>query len=138
MEDTDLKTRRRAIQQIVDAAKPQHEPEVQAAIDTYEEARAKTREAPMLEMRFADRRVACFDYGSLEEAWFLSDGKFTLRFGRKQIIAEGKNLRRLFDTIIEHRQRFICEGTGDEEASKPEDAAHIDKITIQRVSEDQL
>ena len=138
MEDTDLKTRSSTIQKIVDAAMPKHEPEVQAAKDAYDEARAKSREAPMLEIRFRDGRVGCFPYTSLDEAWLLSEGKFTLRFGRKQIIAEGKNLRRLFDTIIEHRQRFICEGTDEEEAAKPEDVSHIDKITIQVVPEDQM
>jgi len=138
MEDTDLKTRSSAIQKIVDAATPKHEPEVQAAMDAYDEARAKAREAPMLQIRFADGRVGCFDYASLSEAWILSEGKFTLLFGKKEILVEGKNLRRKFTTIIEHRQRFICEGTDQEEEDKPEDASHIDKITTRLVSEDRL
>jgi hypothetical protein len=138
MEDTDLKTRSSTIQKIVDAAMPKHEPEVQAAKDAYDEARAKSREAPMLEIRFRDGRVGCFPYTSLDEAWLLSEGKFTLRFGRKQIGVEGKNLLQKFTTIKEHRQKFICEGTDEEEASKPENASHIDRITMQLVPEDQL
>ncbi len=138
MDGTDLKTRRSPIQQIVEAARPKHEPEVQAAMDAYEEIRARSREAPMLEIRFPNGRLVSFDYARLEEAEFFPEGKFILRFGRKEIIAEGKNLQRLYTTITERRQKFIREGTDEEEASKPEDAHHIEKILIQPVPEDQL
>ena len=89
----------------------------------------------MLEIRLSDGRLISFDYARLGEAWFLPEGKIILRFGRKEVIAEGKNLKRLYTTITERRQRFICEGTDEEEAGKPEDAPHIDKITIQLVPE---
>jgi hypothetical protein len=138
LEDTDLKIRSTAVQKIVEAAKPKHEPEVLAAIDAYDEVRARSREAPMLEIRLSDGTLASFDYARLAEAWFHPQGKIILRFGRKEVIAEGKNLQRLYTTIIEHRQRFICEGTDEEEAAKPEDVSHIDKITIQVVPEDQM
>jgi hypothetical protein len=138
MEGTDLKTRRGAIQQIVDGARPKHEPEVLAAIDAYDKVRGESREAPMLEIRFRDGSLAAFDYQSLHEAKSPHEGKMILRFGRKEIIVDGKNLRRYFTTITEHHQRFIFEGTDQEEASKPEDASHIDRITIQLVPEDQL
>jgi hypothetical protein len=138
MEDTDLKTRSSAIQKIVEAARPKHEPEVQAAMDAYDEVRAQSREAPMLEIRFLGGRLMSFDYARLGESEFLPEGKIILRFGRKEVIAEGKNLRRLYTTITERRQRFICEGTDEEEAGKPEDGPHIDKISIQVVPEDQL
>jgi hypothetical protein len=138
MEDTDLKTRRGAIQQIVDGPRPKHEPEVQAAKDAYDEVRARSREAPMLEIRFRDGSLEAFDYQSLHHAKSPHEGKILLRFGRKEVIVEGKNLRRRFTSIIEHRQRYISEGTDEEEASKPEDASHIDRITIQLVPEDQL
>lgn len=138
MEDTEVKTRRSAIQQLVDAANPKHEPEVQAAIESYDEVRARSREAPMFDIRFPGGRVASFDYARLGESEFLPEGKIILRFGRKEIVAEGKNLRRLYTTITERRLRFICEGTQEEETHKPEDASHIDSITIRLVPEDQL
>jgi len=138
MEDTDLKTRRSAIQQLVDAANVKHEPEVQAATESYDEARARSREAPMFDIRFADGRIKSFDYSHLGESDFLPEGKIILRFGRKEIVAEGKNLDRTYTKITEHRLRFICEGTQQEEKHKPEDAPHIDTITIQLVPEDDL
>ena len=130
MEGTEVKTRRSAVQQLVDAAQPRHEPEVEQAIDDFQEARARSREALMLDVRLADGKIASFDYGRLADSEFLPEGKFILRFGRKEITAEGKNLLRVYTTITEHRQRSIQEGTDIEEKLKPEDAPHIDKITI--------
>ena len=138
MEDTDVITRRSPIQQIVDSPGPKHEPEVEKAKRAYDEIRGRSNEVPMLEMRFRDGRIRSFDYGRLAEADSPHDGKVIFQFGRKEIILEGKNLRRLYTTITEHRQKFITEGTDEEEVSKPEDASHIDTITIQLIPEDQL
>jgi hypothetical protein len=128
MEDTDLKTRRSAVQQLVDAARPKHEPEVQAAMDAYDEARARSRAAPMLEIRFREGSIRTFDYAQLAETEFVDEGRFILFFGRKQIVVAGKNLRRTHTTISERRLRSICEGTQEDESLKPEDAPHIDSI----------
>jgi hypothetical protein len=100
------------------------------AADTYQEARARSREAFMLELRFTDGTLVSFDYSHLAKSKFLPEGKIVLRFGRDEVTAEGKNLRRLYSTITEHRQRFIEEGTDEEEKHKSEDAHHIDKIAI--------
>jgi hypothetical protein len=100
------------------------------AADAYKEARARSREALMLDVRFTDGMVVSFDYSHLAKSRFLPDGKIVLRFGRDEVTAEGKNLPRLYSAITEHRARFIQEGTDAEEGLKPEDAAHIDKIAI--------
>lgn len=104
--------------------------EVDDATDSYKEARSRSREAIMLHVRLADGTVVSFDYVHMGKAKFFPSGKFILRFGRDEVIAEGKNLRRLYDAITEHRVRFIHEGTDEQERLKPEDEPHIDKIEI--------
>jgi len=99
------------------------------AADAYREARARSREAFMLDVRFTDGTVVSFDYSHLAKSKFLP-GKIVLCFGRDEVTAEGKNLLRLYSTITEHRARFIQEGTDEEEGLKAEDAPHIDKIAI--------
>jgi hypothetical protein len=140
MDETDLKTRRAAsaVQQLAEAARPKHEPEVQAAIEAYDEARARSRDAPMLEIRFCGGKIRTFDYANLAETELVDEGKFVLLFGSKQILVEGKNLRRLHGMISERRQRFICEGTQEDEKLKPEDAAHIDRIAVEPAPEDRI
>jgi hypothetical protein len=36
----------------------------------------------------------------------------------------------MYETVSEHRARFIQEGTESEEGLKPEEAAHISRIVI--------
>lgn len=130
MEDTEVKERPSAVGRVGKTVRPRHEPEVAEAMDVYEEARARSREAFMLELRFKDGKVRNFDYGHLSESEFTPQDKIVLRFGGKEVTAEGKNLRAVYTSITEHRRRFIHEGTDEEEAGKPEAAAHIDKIEI--------
>jgi hypothetical protein len=130
MEDTDLIERASAVERVTKAVRPQHEPEVKEAIDAYEEVRARSRETFMLELRFRDGRVRNFDYAHLQESEFVPHDKMILRFGTREVTAEGRNLRAVYTLITEHRRRFIHEGTDEEEAGKPENAAHIDKIEV--------
>ena len=92
----------------------------------------------MLEIRFCGGKIRTFDYANLAETEFVDEGRLILVFGAKQIVVEGKNLRRLHSTISERRQRFICEGTQEDEILKPEDAAHIDRIMVELVPEDRI
>jgi hypothetical protein len=135
MEDTDLKERLSAVEKISRTARPRYEPEVEGAIDAYEEARARSREAFMLELRFKDGKIRNFDYGHLRESEFMPQDRIVLRFGSKEVTAEGKNLKAVYTSITEHRRRFIQEGTDEEEASKPENASHIDTIEVRSAVE---
>jgi hypothetical protein len=133
MEDTE--ERSSTVERLGRTGRPRHEPEVKEAIDAYEEARARSREAFMLEMRFKDGRVRNFDYGHLRESEFVPQDKIVLRFGAKEVIAEGRNLKAVYTSIIEHRRRFIHEGTDEEDSGKPETEAHIDKIQVRLAAE---
>jgi hypothetical protein len=135
MEDTDVKDRVSAVERIAKTARPRHEPEVEESLDAFEEARARSREAFMLELRFKDGKVRNFDYSHLRESEFVAQDKIVLRFGAKEVTAQGKNLRSVYTSITEHRRRFIQEGTYEEEASKPQNAAHIDKIEVRSAVE---
>jgi hypothetical protein len=130
MESTSIKPRLSVVEQLAKGQKPRHEPEVEEAMDAYQEARSRSREALMLDLRFANGRVKSFDYSHLAKSEFLPEGKMVLRFGRDEVTAEGKNLLRLYNAITEHRARFMQEGTEEEEGLKAEDAAHIDTIAI--------
>jgi hypothetical protein len=130
MESTSTKPRLSVVEQLAKGQKPRHEPEVEETTEAYQEARSRSREALMLDLRFANGRVKSFDYAHLAKSEFLPEGRIVLRFGRDEVTAEGKNLLRLYNAITEHRARFMQEGTEEEEELKAEDAAHIDTITI--------
>jgi hypothetical protein len=98
--------------------------------DGYREARARAREAPMLDVVFTDGRIESFDYSLPKRVTFLPEGRLILRFGGDSIVVEGANLARVREQIVEGRRRFIRVGTEAEEGIKPEDAPHIEKIEI--------
>jgi hypothetical protein len=129
MESTNIKPRLSVVEQLAGRG-PRHEPEVEEAMDAYQEARARSRESLMLDIRFTDGSIVSFDYAHLGRAKFDPEGAIVLNFGREQVVAEGKNLIRLYTAITEHRARFIQEGTAAEEGLKPDDAAHIERIVI--------
>jgi hypothetical protein len=130
MEGTDTKLQRSVVEQFTKKPALHHEPDEEEAMDAFREARAKSRESLMLDVRFTDGTIESFDYASLRRMKYYPDGKLMLRFGRDEVRAEGKNLERLRSAISEHRARFIQEGTEGEEGLKPEDAAHIERIVI--------
>jgi hypothetical protein len=101
-----------------------------AAAEAFQEARAKSREALMLDVRLTNGTIVSFPYATLRRVTYQPTGVIILRFGVDTITAEGRNLHRLRDALVEHRARFIQEGTEAEEGDKPEDAAHIERIEI--------
>ena len=136
MEGTDSRRRRSIVEELAGKTTPRHEPEVEEAMAAFQEARAKSREALMLDVRLTDGTIESFDYASLRRVKYTPDGTLTLRFGRDKIVAEGKNLERLRCAVSEHRARFIQQGTETEEGLKAEDAPHIDRIEIEEGDEE--
>jgi hypothetical protein len=109
---------------------PGVEPDEERARASFQEARARSREAVMLDVRLADGTVESFPYAYLTRLKYLPGDTLILRFGADEVRAEGRNLTRLRDALSEHRARFIQEGTEAEEGLKPEEAAHIGRIVI--------
>lgn len=125
-----------AVHKYVKPPAPRHEPETQEALDAYDKAHAISREVLMLELRLASGKIVSFPYAALREAVYSPEGIIEMRFDAKQVTAEGRNLHRLHESIIQHRQRFIQEGTDIERGLKDADAEHIDRIVITEAGEE--
>ena len=111
--------------------KPSAESEEQnQAADAFKEARARSREALMLDVLLKDGTIESFDYSLPKRVTYKPNGVLILRFGRDKITVKGNNLKRVRQAVTEGRARFIQEGTETEEGLKPEDAAHIDQVDI--------
>jgi hypothetical protein len=110
--------------------KPRHEPEVEEARESFQEARARSRESIMIDVKLANGSIESFNYAYLTRAKYLPADTIVLRFGKDLVTIEGRNLSRLRDALTEHRARFIQEGTEAEEGLKPQDTAHIERISI--------
>ena len=138
MKDSDTHTKPTlAVNKYLKPQPPRREPDAEEAKDAYENAHAVSREALMLEIRLANGEMVSFPYSSLRMARYLPQGVIELRFDGNRVIAEGRNLLRLHDSIVQHRQRFIQEGTDIERGLKDEDAVHIDRILITEAREEE-
>jgi hypothetical protein len=122
--------RSQVLDKILQHPAPRHEPEVEEARESHQNARQHSREAIMLDVKMGDGSIESFPYAWLSRVRYQPGDTLTLRFGKNEINVEGRNLSRLREIVSEHRARFIQEGTEGEEGLKPEDAAHIDRIEI--------
>lgn len=138
MKDSDTHTKPTlAVNKYLKPQPPRREPDAEEAKDAYENAHAVSREALMLEIRLANGEMVSFPYFALRMARYLPKGVIELRFDGNRLIAEGRNLLRLYESIVQHRQRFIQEGTDIERGLKDEDAVHIDRILITEAKEEE-
>jgi len=110
--------------------KPQHEPEVTDAIEASQDARARSRDAVMLDLRLNDGSIESFAYVYLARVRFVPGDVIELHFGKDAVRIVGRNLARLRETIAEHRTRFVQEGADGEDGLKTPDAVHVDQIEI--------
>jgi hypothetical protein len=130
LSDSDIKERPAAVRKILQSTLPRHEKEVEDARESYQQGRANSREAIMLDVKLEDGSIESFPYSLLKRVRYLPGDTLVLRFGDDEVGIEGRNLAHLRDTLAEQRARFIQEGTESEEGLKPEDAAHINRIVI--------
>jgi len=128
MKDKDNKTS--TVHKFTKAIPPRQEPDEDEARDAYDKAHAISRETLMLEVRLANGDTVSWPYSSLRKLKYSGKGVIELRFDGDVVIAEGRNMQRLKNAINEHQQRFLQEGTEIERGLKPEDAAHIERISI--------
>jgi hypothetical protein len=135
MADSNVR-RSSVVEKILQHPAPRHEPEVEEARDSHQNARAHSREAIMLDVKMGDGSIESFPYAWLSRVKYLPGDTLVLRFGKDEVNIEGRNLARLRDIVSEHRARFVQEGTEGEEGLKPEDAAHIERIVITEGDQD--
>ncbi|MBV9505036.1 MAG: hypothetical protein JO323_08545 [Acidobacteriia bacterium] len=96
MKDSDAHARHPApgsnVQRFLKAQPPRHEPTEEEAMESYQEARAQSREALMLDIKLASGRIVSLPYSSLEMVDYLPDGTLLLDFGRRRVVTEGRNM----------------------------------------------
>ena len=108
-----------------------------SAREAFQEGRTRSRDSVMLDVRFATGDIESFNYAYLTRISYKPGDTLRLQFGGWAVKVEGKRLGRLRDSVSEHRARYIQEGTDAEEGLKPEDAAHIDSISIEEKGDEQ-
>lgn len=136
MHGTDVKARPRAVEKfLAQVARPEETHE--ELDDAFQEARARSREALMLDLVLKDGTIDSFDYTSLRRVIYQpNEGVLKLRFGRDEVQVRGRNMKRLRELITEHRRRFIKEGTQAQMDLASDDAEQIDAIEITEGVED--
>ncbi len=134
--DTHVKPGSSLSKLLMKPAPPRREPDESEAQDAYAQAHAISREVLMLEIRLANGDIVSFPYSSLRKARYLRTGVIEMRFDDDLVVAEGRNLLPLHETIIRHQLRFIHEGAGIERGPNDEDAAHIERIEIRKFEEE--
>jgi hypothetical protein len=108
----------------------QSEEELKQAADALQHARARSREALMLDVHLRDGTIESFDYSLPKRVTYAPEGTLILRFGGDRITVQGSNLERVRQAVTEGRARSILEGTEAEQDAAPDDAAHIERIVI--------
>lgn len=136
MKDSDTEIKRSAtLQKILNHPALRHEPEVEDAIEAYDEARVRSRDSLTLELRFADGRRSGFSYVGLTESDFDpgQDGEtITLRFSHAKVTVGGQALGDLYEKLLDQRARFIQEGSEAAEGLRRHDTPYVERIEIER------
>jgi hypothetical protein len=107
------------------------EEEIKEAADALQHARARSREALMLDVHLKDGTIESFDYSLPKRVTYRPGGSLILQFGQDKIKVKGSNLTEVRQAVTEGRARSIQEGTQAERDIAPEDAALIESIDIE-------
>jgi hypothetical protein len=110
----------------------QSEEELKEAADALQHARARSREALMLDVHLKDGTIESFDYSLPKRVTYRPGGSLILQFGKDKIKVKGSNLREVRQAVTEGRARSIQEGTEAEKDIAPEDAAVVRNNDLRR------
>ena len=91
---------------------------------------------PMLDLVLRDGRIESFSYAYLTRVKYEPGGKLILHFGDDVAVIEGRNLETIRQKVRMHKASEIYEGIEAEEALKPENAAHEDRIYLTNAMEE--
>src|SRR6266480_4341100 len=93
LEDSDTEIRRSsALQKILKHPALSKEPEVPEARESYQQGRANSREAIMLDVKLEDGTIESFPYSWLKRVKYVPGDTLTLRFDKDEVSIEGRNL----------------------------------------------
>jgi hypothetical protein len=91
--------------------------------------------AIMLDLRGHNGTSYALPYSSLVAVGFDPSAGLTLEFTHHKVGVRGRNLRSIYDSILEHRVTFIQEEDFD---MMPESATCVDSIVVVRLDEAEL
>lgn len=103
--------------------------------EAFEEARPRSREDIMLDVRLRDGSREAFAYAYLTKIKYTPKDVVRIEFGITVVKIAGRRLARLYEALCEHRVRFVQEGNVAEEALREPGDAHIDEIRIDQEGE---
>jgi hypothetical protein len=86
--------------------------------------------SPMLDVVFKSGSIVSFSYAYLTQIEFDPKGRMSMHFGDDVVVINGRNLQEVRQKVRLHKADEIVEGVEAEDALKPENASHIDRIEI--------
>lgn len=86
--------------------------------------------SPMLDVVFKSGSIVSFSYAYLTKIEFEPTGRMSLHFGDDIVVMNGRNLQEVRQKVRLHKADEIVEGVEAEDALKPENASHIERIEI--------
>lgn len=107
-----------------------------AVRESFSFSRVPDEDDLMLDVRLRDGSRYAFPYGTLLKMDFSPADELKLVFAANIVVIEGRRLLPLYELLRRHKAKFVQEGTEAEDGLKPEDAAHIDTIHIQKPEEE--
>jgi len=102
--------------------------------EPFDESRPRSREDIMLDVRLNDGHRKGFSYSYLVTVEYEPKDVIQVEFATGVVRIEGRRLVRLYDSLLQHRARYVQEGNESEDGLKLEESAHIDAITIEEKS----
>lgn len=136
MSDIETRVKRSpAIQKILRHPAVHGEQEEGHAEPAYEEARVRSRDSYVLEIRLSDGNRRAFSYAYLLETDFdFGEGSdtITLRFNSTTVLVSGQALLGLYEKLLDQRARLIQEGTEGAEASRLQEGPYVERVEIER------
>jgi hypothetical protein len=89
---SELSARRSPIvEKLLRKPSPQHEPEVEEALESYQEGRSRSRQSSMLDLRLVNGTIESFAYAYLTRVRFVPGDTIDMRFGKDEVRVTGKN-----------------------------------------------
>ena len=104
--------------------------------ESFSFSRVSDEDDLMLDVRLRDGSRTAFPYGTLLKVDFSPADQLKLCFAANIVVIEGRRLLPLYELLRRHKAKFVQEGTEAEDGLKPEAAAHIDSISIQKPEEE--
>jgi hypothetical protein len=136
MKDSDTEIKKSpALQKILNYPGPRREQENEEKKQPFDDARVRSRDNVVLELRFADGTRAALCYSYLVETDFeFGEGTdtITLRFNSAKVVVTGQGLLGLYEKLLDQRTRYIQEGMGSDDDTETEHAAYVERIEIER------